>query len=355
MLKTMRIGIDRRTSQGDAGIAQYGQNLCRVLPLADQEDEFVVFDKVREAAPLLESQLGFRWQISRAKIDLLHVLGGATPVGYGRPYVLTVHDLAIYRHPEWFPDGQWFSVNLAYPLAVKMAKRIIVPSLATKADLIKLFKIKEKKIAVIPHGVSLARGAGEAANGEWQMANGAKRYILHIGTIEPRKNLTTLVRAFREMVDKEPELRDVELRLAGAAGWKTDEAMDEIRKTQCEGYRIALLGRVSEEEKWKLLAGAGCLAFPTFYEGFGLPVLEAMAAGVPVVCSNTSSLPEVAGDAALYADPKDVGAWTSRLAEVLKNKNTADELREKGLARAREFSWEKTAMATVRVYRDVLA
>jgi len=83
--------------------------------------------------------------------------------------------------------------------------------------------------------------------------------------------------------------------MAGASGWKTDEAMDEIRKTQCEGYRITLLGRVSEEEKWKLLAGASCLAFPTFYEGFGLPVLEAMAMGVPVVCSDTSSLPEVAG------------------------------------------------------------
>jgi glycosyltransferase involved in cell wall biosynthesis len=346
----MRIGIDRRTSQGDAGIAQYGQNLCRALPLVDQEDDFFVFDKEKDAAPLWESQLGFRLQVRRAKIDLLHVLGGATPVGYNHQYVLTVHDLAIYRHPEWFPDGQWFSLNLAYPMAVKLAKRIIVPSTATKADLIKLFRVKERKITVIPHGVVAP------ANGTGQMANGTgKRYILHVGTIEPRKNLTTLVRAFREMIDSEPELRDVELFLAGSAGWKTDEAMDEIRKTQCEGYRITLMGRVTEEEKWKLLAGAACLAFPTFYEGFGLPVLEAMAAGTPVVCSNTSSLPEVAGEAALYADPKDVGAWTRQLSEVLKNKKTADELREKGLARAKEFTWEKAAAATAKTYREALS
>ena len=345
----MRIGIDRRTSQGDAGIAQYGQNLCKYLSLVDQEDEFVCFDKVNGAAPLLESQLGYRMQIRRAKIDLLHALGGATPIGYDRPYVLTVHDLAIYRHPEWFPDGQWFSVNLAYPLAVRLATRIIVPSLATKADLIKIFKVKEKKIAVIPHGVQPSPYP-LPCSGE-----GKKRYILHIGTIEPRKNLTVLVRAFRKMIDTEPELREVELYLAGASGWKTDEAMDEIRKTQCEGYRITLLGRVSEEEKWKLLAGASCLAFPTFYEGFGLPVLEAMAMGVPVVCSDTSSLPEVAGVAALYADPNDIGAWTGQLAEVLKNKKTANALRERGRLRAKEFSWEKTASETVKAYRDALA
>jgi glycosyltransferase involved in cell wall biosynthesis len=319
------------------------------LSLVDQEDEFVCFDKVNGAAPLLESQFGFRRQIRRAKIDLLHVLAGATPVGYNRPYVLTVHDLAIYRHPEWFPDGQWFSLNLAYPLAVKLAKRIIVPSLATKKDLMEIFKVKEKKIAVIPHGVCSPPREAEAEWGE-----GKKRYILHIGTIEPRKNLPALVRAFRKMIDAEPELRDVELIMAGTSGWKTDEAMDEIRKTQCEGYRITLLGRVSEEEKWKLLADAACLAFPTFYEGFGLPVLEAMAMGVPVVCSNTSSLPEVAGVAALYADPNNIGAWTHQLAEVLKNKKTANELRERGLARAKEFSWEKTAAATFKVYREAL-
>jgi len=345
----MRIGIDRRTSQGDAGIAQYGQNLCKYLSLADQDDEFVCFDKVNDATPLLESQFGFRMQIRRAKIDLLHVLAGATPVGYNRPYVLTVHDLAIYRHPEWFPDGQWFSLNLAYPLAVKFAKRIIVPSAATKKDLMEIFKVKEKKIVVIPHGVQPS-SYPLPCSGE-----GKKRYILHIGTIEPRKNLPALVRAFRKMIDAEPELRDVELIMAGASGWKTDEAMDEIRKTQCEGYRITLLGRVSEEEKWKLIAGASCLAFPTFYEGFGLPVLEAMAMGVPVVCSDTSSLPEVAGVAALYADPNDIGAWTHQLAEVLKNKKTADTLREGGLARAKEFSWETTAAATVKVYREALA
>jgi glycosyltransferase involved in cell wall biosynthesis len=128
--------------------------------------------------------------------------------------------------------------------------------------------------------------------------------------------------------------------------------MDEIRKTQCEGYRVALLGRVTEEEKWKLLSGAACLAFPSFYEGFGLPVIEAMAAGTPVICSHASSLSEAAGGAAFLTDPANIEAWASNLAEVLKNKKTAAGLRERGWARVKDLTWEKTAEATIKVYRE---
>ncbi len=129
-----------------------------------------------------------------------------------------------------------------------------------------------------------------------------------------------------------------------------EEIMDEIRKTQCEGYKIAVLGKVTEEEKWDLLSRASCFAHPSHYEGFGFPVLEAMAAGVPVVCSNSSSLPEVAGEAAMLNDPNDIKGFASKISQALMDQKTADDLRTKGRARAAKFGWERTARRTLEVY-----
>jgi Glycosyltransferase len=363
----MRIGLDARTTTGETGVAQYGRNLVKYLPVVDQADEFILLKNNSHPVPFWSSQLGFRSQLLRSKLDLLHVLGGAPPVFYRGKFVLTVHDLIIYRHPEWFPDGQWFSTRFAYPQAVRAASHIIVPSKATKNDLMEIFKIKEEKITVIPHGVStppllnkersdvrsdsdLTSEAGPAPHRRGASGAGV-RYILFLGTIEPRKNISTLVKAYRKMVDNKPELKDVELIIAGTVGWKSDLIVDEIRKTQCEGYKIKLTGRVTEAEKWRLMRGASCLALPSFYEGFGMQVLESMASGAPVVCSNTSSLPEAAGGAALLLDPLDVKVWIDGLIEILENKKFADELRAKGLARASEMTWEKTTAATVAVYR----
>lgn len=338
----MRIGLDTRTTTGETGVAQYGRNLVRNLALIDRVDEFILLKNIGHPIPFWSSHIGFRARLIASKIGLLHVLGGAPPTFYDKPFVLTVHDLAIYRHPEWFPDGQWFSTGFSYPQAVRSAAHIIVPSASTKNDLIELFKIDQRKITVVHHGVSAPL---------FPAPLGEKKYVLYLGTIEPRKNIPTLVRAFRKMIDAHPELKEFELVLAGAVGWKTDDIVDEIRKTQCEGYRITLAGRVSEDEKWRLLKGAACLALPSFYEGFGMQVLEAMSVGTPVISSNTSSLLEVAGEAAILLDPVDTSAWTEAIASVLENKKIADELKAKGLARASVMTWEKTAAATVEVYR----
>ncbi len=340
----MRIGIDARTCAGETGVAQYGKHLIAAMRPVAADDELIVFEKEPNPAPVWSAHVEFRRTLKKAKLNLLHFLGGTPPYGYRKPYVLTVHDLAIYLHPEWFPDGQWFSTKISFPSSIKLARHIIVPSGATKNDLLRLFKVREEKISVIPHGVSLPVPAPPAD---------AKRYILHLGTIEPRKNLRALIHAYRRLIDHEPELRDVALVLAGPMGWKTEETIDEIRKTQCEGYKIELLGQVSEDKKTALLAGAACLALPTLYEGFGLPVLEAMGSGVPVVCSNIAALPEVSGNAALLVGPHDIDGWTAGLSSVLKNKKFAAELRVKGLSRAQEFSWERTARLTFDVYRKI--
>jgi glycosyltransferase involved in cell wall biosynthesis len=343
----MRIGLDCRTTEGLAGVAQYGRHLAEPLVAAPNGDEFVIFRNAPKRLPFWTAHISDRSRFLRAKLGLLHVLGGAAPIGYRHPYVLTVHDLAIYKHPEWFPEDQWFSTRVSYPSSIKLARHIIVPSIATKKDLLDLFKVKEEKIAVIPHGVSATPQAARVASSE--------KYILFIGTIEPRKNVSTLVKAYRLMIDRYPELKEFELRLAGAVGWRADGTVDEIRKTQCEGYRISLLGPVSEEEKWRQLSNASCFVYPSLYEGFGLPVLEAMASGTPVVCSDNTSLSEVAGTAALFARAQDIEGWAEKVAAVLTDKKTAGDMRTKGAARASEFSWEKSAEETRRVYKAVTA
>lgn len=338
----MRIGLDARTSEGETGVAQYGKNIVAALKLIGQGDEFVVFNKEKQRIPFWTAHMSARWKFNRAKLNILHVLGGTAPLTYRQPYILTVHDLAIYKHPEWFPKGQWFSTRISFPLTVKKARHIIVPSEATKKDLINLMKVDAKKITIIPHGVS----APPLLNKD----RGGVRRIQFLGTIEPRKNILTLVRAYRRLVDSHRELSDVELCLAGQIGWRTNEIMDEIGKTQHEGYKVIVLGSVSENKKWKLLSKASCFVSPSHYEGFGLPVLEAMAAGTPVVCSNSSSHPEVAGGAALMVDSNDVEGFTFNISQVLMNQKTADDLRVKGLARASGFSWEETARRTLEVY-----
>lgn len=363
--RTMRIGLDCRTTSGVTGISQYGRHLREALLLAGRGDDYIIFDKAEKAIPFWTSHISDRRRFSSARLDLLHVLGGAAPYGYRHPYAMTVHDLAIYRHPEWFPEGQRFSTHVSYPSSMKLARRLIVPTEATKAELIDLFKVREEKISVISHGVSVPSSRVDSETDDEAIPrlprspelarNDAPRYILSLGTIEPRKNIPSLTRAYRLMVDRMPELKDVELRLAGAVGWRAEEIVDEIRKTQCEGYRITMEGEVNEDRKWELLRNASCFAFPSFYEGFGMPLLEAFASGTPVVSSDHAALKEVSGGAALVIAPEDVEAWTDSLARVLTDAKTAEGLRSKGAERAKAFSWEKTADLTREVYRSVIS
>jgi glycosyltransferase involved in cell wall biosynthesis len=252
-----------------------------------------------------------------------------------------------------------------------LAKHIIVPSQATKKDLMDLFKVKGEKISVIPHGVSVSSSIevdlfdchpGEsreprpsAVGPDFHRGDGSAKYLLFLGTIEPRKNVSTIVRAYRMMVDRHPELKEVELRLAGAVGWRANEIVDAIRQTQCEGYRISLVGEISEDDKWELLAGASGFLFPSLYEGFGLPVAEALAVGVPVICADNSSLSEVAGGAAILVGATKVEGWAEKMTKILTDEKTADELRAKGLERGKDFSWAHAAEETLKVYRRLSA
>src|SRR5262245_40564536 len=258
-------------------------------------------------------------------LDVLHCPGIRAPFRSPVPLVVTVHDVAVLRHPEAFPAWSRRYSRFAIPRIVRAAARLIADSEFTKRELVQLLGVDGELIRVIP------LAAGDAFHPDGPAAEG--RYVLAVGTLEPRKNLGRLSQAAGRA--------GVELRVVGERGWGGVRA-------DADGLRW--LGRVPDEELAKLYRGALCVAYPSLYEGFGLPVLEAMACGAPVVTSATGATAEVGGDAAVLVDPLDPGAIAGGLDEAIERR---DELSERGLQRAAAFSWHATAEATLAVYREV--
>jgi glycosyltransferase involved in cell wall biosynthesis len=264
------------------------------------------------------------------RVDVLHCPTHRAPVRSAVPFVVTFHDLAVLRHPETFNRWTRTYSRLALPRVAKAARRLIAVSEFTKRELLELLEVPEKKVRVIPNAVGPPFEAqGEAAAGD---------YVLAVSTLEPRKNLPRLVEAYRRA-----GLNGLQLLVAGAPGWGG---------VRVEGDGIRWLGEVQDEELARLYRGARCVAYVSLYEGFGLPVLEAMACGAPVVAGRNDASEEVAGTAAVLVDPLDPDAIATGLTEAI---DRSDELRQLGLERARAFDWREVAQATVEVYRETAA
>jgi glycosyltransferase involved in cell wall biosynthesis len=257
-----------------------------------------------------------------------------------------VHDLAIYRHPEWFPQGQWLSVRLAVPRSLRRADAVIAVSGNTAKDVQELFSVPAERTHVVPLGAGpefrpLAPAAVEA---ERRRLGLPERFILFFSTIEPRKNLATLLDAWERMGRTPP------LVVAGGWGWRSDELRARL---EAAGEGLRLYGQVPAQDLPSLYGLAGCLAHPAWYEGFGLTPLEAMACGTPVVCSDSSSLPEVVAGAGMLLPPGDAGAWAEALGSVLEDPGRRRAMREAGLRRAAELTWERAAARTWAVLDDI--
>lgn len=255
--------------------------------------------------------------------------------------VLTVHDLTFLRHPETFPPKLHAYLKRAVPRSVRRADHILADSEATRADLIALLDVPPAKITPLYCGVT-TRFTPEPAPGERERLQrryqiGDAPYILAVGTIQPRKNYRRLM----EACDPIAAQRDLSLVLAGQTGWLADP----IEAAAAERPYIHLMGYFEDEDLPALYRQAAVLAFPSLYEGFGLPPLEAMACGTPVVASNASSVPEVVGEAALSIDPLDVEGLTAALHRALEDKELRARLREAGLAQAAKFTWPSAARA----------
>jgi glycosyltransferase involved in cell wall biosynthesis len=261
------------------------------------------------------------------RVNVLHCPTHRAPMRSTVPLVVTFHDLAVLRHPETFNRWTRTYSRLALPRVAKAARRLITVSEFTRRELLDLLDVPEEKVRVIPNAVGPPFEAqGDAAAGD---------YVLAVSTLEPRKNLPRLVEAYRQA-----GLSGLELLVAGAPGWGG---------VRVEGDGIRWLGEVRDEDLARLYRGARCVAYVSLYEGFGLPVLEAMACGAPVVAGRNDASEEVAGSAAVLVDPLDPDAIAAGLGEAI---DRSDELRQRGLERARAFDWREVARATVDVYRE---
>jgi glycosyltransferase involved in cell wall biosynthesis len=266
--------------------------------------------------------------------------------------VFTLHDTAYLLFPHYHLPRNRIFLRLMMPRFLAQADRIIAVSENTRRDALRLYRIDPEKIEVIAQGVeSRFKPDGDPARSAGVRRRYAlpDRFILCVGTIEPRKNLPTLLEAYAAVRAQHP---DVGLVIAGGKGWLYEGFFRRLRSLGLERL-VTVTGQVPDDDLPALLNAAEVFAYPSVYEGFGLPPLEAMACGVPVLCSNTSSLPEVVGDAGLQLPPHDVRAWVEALSRVLDDAHLRETLRARGLARARLFTWDATARKTLDVYRSV--
>ena len=285
---------------------------------------------------------------------LLHSLDHVAPAWGPWRSVVTLHDLAFLLYP-----GTHTAASRAYYAAtgesVRRAERVIAVSQRTASDAVRLLGVDPARIRVV-HEAAAPEFSPRPRARLFPLAerlgfdpDPARPYVLFVGTLEPRKNVPLLLEAFALL---RRDL-DAQLLVVGARGW-LDEPIYAAHARSGVGEAARFVGSLGEEELALLYSHAGVFALPSLYEGFGLPVLEAMACGAPVVCSNAGPLPEVAGDAAILLEPDDPTAWAASMRNVLTNGRLADDLRQRGFERARAFDWQQTALATREVYREAL-
>ncbi|HLD21370.1 MAG TPA: glycosyltransferase family 1 protein, partial [Patescibacteria group bacterium] len=245
--------------------------------------------------------------INRKKLDVFHSPAYTIPLQYKQPSVVTVHDLVIYSHPEWFPKQPKFSQEKLVPASIKKAARVIAVSQSTAAAAKELFQLSEERVQVIYEGCTTQKRVSVVKAAAVREKFGITgRFLFFIGTIEPRKNLERLIAAFDQLVlQHAPRLASVQLVIAGAKGWKYEGIMNAATKAKAQ-KQIRFIGYVTHEEKIALMQSCHFFAFPSLWEGFGLPVLEAMGLGVPVLTSRIAAIPEVAGEACEYVDPENL-------------------------------------------------
>ena len=331
----LRVGIDvSPLALTQAGTARHIRSLLAALEREDVELRRYGFGgSSRALVPVRDLAWYLAALPARARrdgMDVLHCPTQRAPVRSRVPLVVTFHDLAVLRYADTFNRWTRTYSELALPRVAKAATRLIAVSEFTKRELVELLDVHEEKVRVIPNAVGPPfRAEGEAAAGD---------YVLAVSTLEPRKNLPRLVEAYRRA-----GLNGLPLLVAGAAGWGG---------VRVEGDGVQWLGEVEDDELARLYRGARCVAYLSLYEGFGLPVLEAMACGAPVVAARNEAAEEVAGSAAVLVDPLDPGAIAAGLAEAVERR---DELRARGLERAKAFDWREVARATVEVYREAAA
>lgn len=374
----MQITIDFTPAiQKHAGIGRYTEELIRALLCIQPECKLKLFyndwERRRPSPPLdnlpciklyLPNKL---WRLAVLFCSYLHLplntIVKSSALFHATDHLLpplkqicsvfTLHDLSFLTHPDThLPLNRYFS-QLMINCFLQSADRIITVSECTKVDAIRLCGIEEEKITVIYEGVNpdFYPVPPEITSAIRYHYNLPERYILFVGTIEPRKNLHFLLEVFQRLPNRKNNLKLV---MVGKKGWRYEDFFQKLKELGLEND-IVFLGYIPDSDLPAIYSMAEVFVFPSLYEGFGLPVLEAMACGTPVICSNTSSLPEVAGEAALLLPPDNISEWIHALEHLLESKELRRDLSQRGLRQAARFTWHNTAFKTYKIYEEVYA
>lgn len=359
----MLIGIDasRAVAVRPTGTETYSQRLTQALLALESRHRFRLYFRSAPPAgafpgadlrvipfPRLWSHGRLSWEMVRRPPDVLFVPAHVLPLVHPRASLVTVHDLGYLYFPQAHPWHQRLYLDLSTRWNARAAAHLLADSEATKADLVAHYSTPSEKITVAYPGrgetLTPVRdpAAIEAVKARYGITGD---YLLYLGTLQPRKNLMRLVEAFAEFAMRNAQCA-IRLVLAGKRGWLDDDLFTQVRRLGLEG-RVLFPGYVPDEDKATLLSGALAFVFPSLHEGFGLPVLEAQACGCPVITSTTSSLPEVAGDAALLVDPGDTSAIAARMQRIAAEPALRESLIERGFANVRRFSWSACAQSVL--------
>ena len=380
----MRIGIDYTAAvrQG-AGIGRYTRNLVRALAQLDTENQYVLLVaggwgegdglgswpatfQVR-SIPFSDRWVHILWQRLRLPVpvqaitgalDLFHSPDFVLPPTGRTPSILTVHDLSFLRVPQFFVPGFREYLEKAVSRAVDRAACILADSESTRVDLMQLMAVEPESVTVLYPGVeSRFRPVKEAdvlaaVRARYELPG---RFVLGLSTVQPRKNFDGLIEAFRRLLARsadEPKIAELHLVIAGGKGWMYEDTLALVKRAGLED-RVHFPGFVAEADLPAVYCLAAVFAFPSWYEGFGLPVLEAMACGTPVVAADNSSLPEVVGEAGLLVDAGDPDALSEALGRLLRDEALQGRLFRAGLDQARRFTWEEAAQQLLHVYKSL--
>ena len=363
----MRIGFEvTPLCAPQSGVGTYTSNLLdhldrefadEIVPLANRPMRNARWPVMARPYPLnktLWMQVVLPLQLRRLQIDVCHFTNSVAPLWSPCPTVVTIHDMTLWLFPEHHYSQRLLAMRPIIPLAARRASRIIANSWSTRNDIVRILGVPEEKVEVIyeaPPACFRPLQAGpelEAARRDLQLP---EHFLLYVGTIEPRKNLVRLLQAFARL--PRDGTRPDALVLVGQRGWKDSAVFSAVERLGLSN-EVRYLGYVPQEPLVALYNLADAVVFPSLHEGFGLPVVEAMACGTPVVTSRNGSLGEVAGEAAEFVEPTDVASIAAALRRVLGDSDRRAGLREKGLVQAARFSWSNAAAQTRRVYARAL-
>ncbi len=378
----MHIGINAHLlaftdNYRQAGLSRYIYELLTQLPLQKPNAHFVAFVGNHPIPPDFPAPANLTWSPSRFPtvrapiriaweqttlpvasaryhLNLLFCPVNIRPIISTCPTVVTIHDLIFLRYPQAFHPLKRLYLTAMTGWSARHAKQVIAVSEATRRDIIDLLRVPPSRVTTVHDGVGTQfRPASTEEKAAFRQEKGLTgRIIIHVGTLEPRKNITTLLNAFSS-ISNDPDLADVTLVIGGSKGWYYDEIFATAKRLGLgsweNGGRVRWLGRVPDAELPLWYNIASVCAYPSLYEGFGLPALEAMACGTPVIASNTSAMPEVVGGAGLLVEAENITEWAESLGKLLRDTGLASQLTKASLQKAATFSWERAARETAQV------